>query len=115
SQEDGYIGVDQAMRVKGVEQMYAAGDCVNLSGPKLGHMAVHQAEVAAVNIAAEIKGQAAAASYNHEMMLVIDEGSQESIYLHKGLWDDEPATVKQGRFWSWAKRIHEKYWQAMHS
>ena len=115
SQEDGYIGVDETMRVKGAAQMYAAGDCVNLSGPKLGHMAVQQAEVVAANITAEIRGQPPAASYNHEMMLVIDEGSQESIYLHKGLWDDEPATVKQGRFWSWAKRIHEKYWQAMHS
>jgi len=115
AEKDGYIGVDTGMRVPGFEQLYAAGDCVNLVGPKLGHMAVHQAEVAAANIAAEIKGQTPSAFYNHEIMMVIDEGSRESIYLHKGLWDDEPAKVRQGRFWSWAKRIHEKYWQTVHS
>jgi sulfide:quinone oxidoreductase len=112
---EGYIGVDWAMRVQGVEHMYAIGDCVNFSGPKMGHMAVHQAEVAATNLALEIKGIEPVAVYNHEAMLVIDEGGDESIYLHKGLWFDEPAIVRQGRFWSWAKFIHEKYWLAAHS
>jgi sulfide:quinone oxidoreductase len=113
--DEGYIGVDWAMRVPGVENMYAVGDCVNFSGPKLGHMAVHQAEVAAANVALEIAGLDPVASYNHEMMLVIDEGGGDTIYLHKGLWDDEPAIVRQGRFWSWAKRVHEKYWLARHT
>ncbi len=113
--DEGYLGVDWAMRVQGVEHMYAIGDCVNFSGPKMGHMAVHQAEVAATNLALEIKGIEPVAAYNHEVMLVIDEGGDESIYLHKGLWFDEPAIVRQGRFWSWAKRIHEKYWLATHS
>ncbi|HLE62598.1 MAG TPA: FAD-dependent oxidoreductase, partial [Pyrinomonadaceae bacterium] len=45
--DEGYINVDRAMRVPGVENMYAVGDCVNFGGPKMGHMAVHQAEVAA--------------------------------------------------------------------
>jgi sulfide:quinone oxidoreductase len=113
--DEGYIGVDWAMRVQGVEHMYAIGDCVNFSGPKLGHMTVHQAEIAATNLALELKGIEPVAVYNHEVMLVIDEGGDESIYLHKGLWFDEPAIVRQGRFWSWAKRIHEKYWLATHS
>jgi NADH dehydrogenase FAD-containing subunit len=112
---EGYIGVDWAMRVQGVEKMYAVGDCVNFSGPKLGHMAVHQGEVAATNLALEIKGFEPIAAYNHELLLVIDEGGQDTIYLHKGLWVDEPAIVSQGRFWNWAKRIHEKYWLVRHS
>jgi sulfide:quinone oxidoreductase len=113
--DEGYINVDQAMRVQRVENMYAVGDCVNFRGPKLGHMAVHQAEIAAKNVASQMKGHEPASLYNHEMMLIMDEGGQESIYLHKGLWNDEPAIVRQGRFWTWAKRIHEKYWLAKHS
>lgn len=112
---EGYINVDTSMRVKGLERVYAVGDCVSFCGPKLGHMAVHQAEVAANNIAREINGEAPDAVYDHEMMLVIDEGAGETLYLHKGLWRDERASVRQGRFWSWAKRIHERYWLALHS
>src|SRR5204862_5949540 len=53
---DGYINVDSTMRVKGHERIYAVGDCVNFDGPKMGHVAVRQAEVAATNLAAEIVG-----------------------------------------------------------
>ena len=110
-----YLRVDRSMRVLGVENMYAVGDCVNFEGPKMAHMAVHQAEVAAANLAAEITGHEPTEKYEHEMMLVIDEGGSDSIYLRKGLWDDEPAVVKQNRFWTWAKRVHDKYWIAKHS
>jgi len=115
SDSEGYINVENSMRVKGLDRVYAVGDCVNFSGPKLGHMAVQQAEVAANNLEREIHGKAPDAVYDHEMMLVIDEGAGETIYLHKGLWRDERASVHQGRFWSWAKRIHERYWMALHS
>lgn len=113
--DEGFIGVDRAMRVPGVEKMYAVGDCVNFAGPKMGHMAMHQAEVAAANVALELEGLEPLSAYDHELMLVIDEGGQESIYLQKGLWNSEPATVRQGRFWTWAKRVHDKYWLAKHS
>jgi sulfide:quinone oxidoreductase len=113
--DDGYINVDRAMRVQGVVNMYAVGDCVNFVGPKLGHMAVRQAEVAATNVGLEIAGLEPQPFYNHEIMLVLDEGGGDTIFLHKGLWDNERAIVRQGRFWSWAKQIHEKYWLARHS
>ena len=112
---DGFIRVDKTMRVEGVERMYAAGDAVNFEGPKMGHMAVRQGEVAAANVAAEIEGEAPDAEYDHELMMVIDEGDHDAIYLHQKLWRDEPASVRQGRFWSWAKRIQEKYWQHKHA
>jgi sulfide:quinone oxidoreductase len=112
---DGYIRVDKTMRVHGVEGMYAVGDAVNFEGPKMGHMAVRQGEVAARNIAAEIEGETPDAEYDHEIRLVIDEGGEDAIYLHQKLWADEPASVRQGRFWSWAKRIQEKYWRHQHT
>lgn len=113
--EEGYIGVDWAMRVPGVERMYAVGDCVDFGGPKMGHMAVHQAEVAAANVALEVEGLNPLSTYNHEMMMVIDAGGEDTIYLHQDLWAREPGNVRQGRFWSWAKRVHDRYWMARHS
>lgn len=113
--EEGYLYVDSHMRVMRAERMYAVGDCVGFSGPKMGHMAVRQAEVAAANLTEELEGRVPKAEYNHEMMLVVDEGGGDSIYLHKNLWADDAGSVRQGRFWSWAKRMQEKYWEAQHS
>ena len=111
---NGYVRVDRHMRVTSASHTYAAGDCVNFLGPKMGHMAVLQGMVAAANIAAEIEGQEPVARYNHELMLVIDEGGKDSIYLQKPLWEKADASIKQGRFWGWSKQIHQKYWQKIH-
>jgi sulfide:quinone oxidoreductase len=113
--DEGYIHVDSNMRVIGHERMYAVGDCVAFSGPKMGHMAVRQAEVAAANLAASIEGHPPISRYVHEMQLVIEGIGSDSLYMHKDVWTDEPATVRQGRFWSWAKRVQQKYWETMHS
>lgn len=113
--DEGYIYVEPNMRVIGHDRIYAAGDCVNFAGPKMGHMAVRQGEVAATNLAAEIEGHEPVSHYVHEMRFVIDEIGSESLYLHKPIWSDEPATVRQGRFWSWAKSAQQKYWEVTHS
>jgi len=112
---EGYIDVDWSMRVSDCERMYAVGDCVNFRGPKMAHMAVHQAEVAATNIVLEIRGLEPSAAYNHEMMMIIDEGGAGTIYVEQDLVHGDHATVRQGRFWTWAKWVHDKYWQAQHS
>jgi sulfide:quinone oxidoreductase len=112
---DGYIHVDSNMRVRGHERVYAVGDCVSFSGPKMGHMAVRQGEVAATNLAAEIAGHEPTLEYSHEMRFVIDEAGTDALYLHKDIWTDEPATLRQNRFWSWAKRIQQRYWEVTHS
>ena len=112
--EEGYVRVDGRMRVRSVERMYAVGDCVSQPGPKMGHMAVAQAEVAAANLAAEIEGREPSATYEHEIRMVIDEGGDGSIYFRKGP-GDRHASVRQGRFWGWAKWVQEKYWEGRHS
>ncbi len=112
---NGYVRVDRHMRVTGAQRIYAAGDCVNFLGPKMGHMAVLQGMVAAANMAAEIEGHEPVARYDHELMLVIDEGGKDSIYLQKSLWEEGEANVKQGRFWGWAKQVQQKYWQKIHA
>jgi sulfide:quinone oxidoreductase len=113
--EEDYLLVDRHMRVPGVEHVYAAGDCASFPGPKLGHMAARQAEVAADNLAAEIAGRAPAAVYDHEMMLVIDIGNSDSVFLHKDLWTTKPADIHKSRFWGWAKHKQEAYWKAKHA
>jgi sulfide:quinone oxidoreductase len=113
--EEGYINVDSAMHIAGYPRMYAVGDCTNFNGSKMGHMAVRQAEVAANNLVAEIEGRAPVSHYQHEMRFVINEIGVDSIYLRKDFSVDKPATVRQGRFWSWAKQIHERYWEVSHS
>jgi sulfide:quinone oxidoreductase len=111
----GFIKVESTMRVPDAEGMYAAGDCISFPGPKLGHMAVRQAEVAAENLAAEIDGQAPRSNYDHETMLVIDEGGKDSLFLRQDLWYEESGNVKQGRFWSLAKRLQETFWKRTHA
>lgn len=112
---EGFICTDRTMRVRYTEHMYAVGDCVSFSGPKLGHMAVRQGEVAAANVQAEIDGREPVMRYDHEVMLVIDESGGGSTYVHQDLWSSGEGSVRQGRFWSWAKRVQEIYFQARHS
>ena len=81
----------------------------------MGHTAVRQAEVAAANLAAEIEGHEPVSHYSHELRLVIDAPGGDSLYLRKNIWSDEPETVRQGHFWSWAKRVQQKYWELSHS
>ena len=81
----------------------------------MGHMAVRQGKVAALNLAAEIDGHEPISHYSHEMKFVIDEAGSDGIYLQKDIWKDDPATVRQGRFWSWAKLVQKRYWKASHS
>ena len=113
--DEGYINVDWTMRVTGHERIYAVGDCVNFNGPKMGHMATRQGEVAAMNLAAEIDGHEPVSHYSHELKLVIDEAGNDSIYLQKDIWKESPASIKRGRFWSWAKHAQKEYWQLLHA
>ncbi|HKP45301.1 MAG TPA: FAD-dependent oxidoreductase [Pyrinomonadaceae bacterium] len=113
--DEGYVKVDSTMRATGADRTYAVGDCVSFAGPKMGHMAVRQAEVAAENLDAEIHGKALPANYDHELMLVVDAGGNESVFVQKDLWNDQEPTVQQSRFWGWAKHKQEQYWKAQHS
>ena len=112
--ETGFVRVDRQMRVRGARNVYAAGDCVSLIGPKMGHLAVLQGEVAAANLVAELSGREPEARYEHELTLIINEEAEDSLFLHKELWTGHLATIRQGRFWSWAKQVHTNYWARAH-
>jgi sulfide:quinone oxidoreductase len=115
SDDAGYARVNGKMQVNGLQRTYAVGDIVAFSGPKFGHMAIRQARVAADNILAEIKGEEPSAEYYHEIDTIIDAGGADSIHLHYGIWDDKVFSLEQGKFWGWAKNIHDRLWQAHHN
>ena len=113
--ESDFIRVDGLMRIHDLPKAYAVGDIVAFSGPKLAHMAVRQAEVAAANLAAELNGEQPSMEYYHEIATIIDSGGSDSIYLHYGIWDDALYRLKKGLFWGLAKDAHDKLWRARHS
>jgi sulfide:quinone oxidoreductase len=113
--DSGFIKVDGMMRVRGLEKTYAVGDIAAFSGPKFAYMAVRQAHYAADNLLAEIQGQEPYEEYYHEINAIIDAGGADSIHLHYGIWDDVNFALQQGRFWGFAKTIHDKAWRAKHS
>jgi sulfide:quinone oxidoreductase len=112
---ENFIRVNTLMQVTSAEHLYAVGDCVNLPGPKLGHMAVLQGEIAAANLVAELNGYSPSTRYDHDLLLVIDEGGEDSLFIQKELWERHRAHVSQGLFWSWAKEVNRRHWQKMHS
>lgn len=110
-----FVRVDGQLRVHELKKTYAVGDIVAFSGPKLAHMAVRQAEVAAANIESELNAQQPEKEYYHEIATIIDAGGPDSIFLHYGIWDNERFSVKKGRFWGWAKEMHDNLWKARHN
>lgn len=114
SDDAAYVKVNGLMQIYGLEKTYAAGDIAAFSGPKLAHMAVQQAKVAAANIISEINGEAPDAEYYHEIATIIDQGGADSIYLHYGIWDETLYKLQTGTLWSWIKNIHDKFWQTVH-
>jgi sulfide:quinone oxidoreductase len=111
----GFLQVDDCMRSPQFESIYAVGDAANLPGPKLASMAVLQAEVAAANLISHLAGRLPEARYDHQLSLVIDEGGGDSIFFQQDLLQDADGHIRHGRFWAWAKQVHEKYWTRMHS
>lgn len=109
-----FVEVDEYMRVEGMKNAYAVGDIVSYGGPKLAHVAVGQARIAAENIKSEIEGREPDKMYYHEISTIIDQGGSDSIYLKYGFWDDSIYRLKSGNLWGMVKRFHDKLWRRRH-
>ncbi len=108
-----FVQVDNFLRVRDLEKIYAVGDIASFTGPKLAFMAVRQAQVAAANIASEIQGGIARKIYNHDIAVIIDEGGDDAIFLHYGIWDDTLHGLKTGKMWSRMKNKHNQLWEVV--
>jgi sulfide:quinone oxidoreductase len=72
----GFVQADRRARVEGVERVYVAGDAGSYPGPdwmpKQAHMADLQAEAAAKNLVAELRGEVPTATFRVELVCIVD-------------------------------------------
>lgn len=108
-----FIKVDNFMRVQDLENTYAVGDIAAYPGPKLAFMAVRQAQVAAENIITEMRGGLPTKIYHHDIAAIIDEGGEDSIFLHYGIWDKTLYGLKVGKMWSRMKSTNNQLFTVM--
>jgi sulfide:quinone oxidoreductase len=106
-----FFVVDNLLRVPGLDKVYAVGDIAAFPGPKLAFMAMRQAQVAAENLVAELRGGVPQKIYYHDLALIIDEGGEEGIFLHYGIWDETLHGLKEGKMWSRMKNEHNQLWE----
>jgi NADH dehydrogenase FAD-containing subunit len=107
--ENGFLPVNEFMRVKGFDRIYAAGDVVALPGPKFGYMAIRQGKVAANNIVAEIAREVPTSVYMHDLEWVIGEKHTHPVLFHYGFWDETLADFDPQAFFGMARQLRERY------
>jgi sulfide:quinone oxidoreductase len=117
----GWVGVDRATLATKFPGVYAVGDITGIPLaigkplPKAGVLAHGQAEVVARNIAAEIRGERARASFTGHGACFVEIGDGRAGY-GSGNFYAEPAPQLRlrppGRLLHWGKVIYEKFWLA---
>lgn len=123
--EAGWIPVDAGTLTTRTEGVYALGDVtvIPLPGrfqpdaaltlPKAGVFAHRQAEVVAVNLAAEILGRAERRAFDGLGGCFVELGDGRADYGAGNFYHPEaPAVTLRAptRYWHWAKVLVEKYW-----
>lgn len=105
----GLVQADQHCKVAGFDKVYVAGDSGSFPGPdwmpKQAHMADLQAEAAAKNLLAEIKGQPDNHTFKIELICIVD--SNEKGMLIKRT-ESGSTLLPNLRMFHWAKRGFEK-------
>ncbi|MDG6925756.1 MAG: FAD-dependent oxidoreductase [Nitrososphaerota archaeon] len=97
--EKGFVPTDSTMRHLSHQNIFAAGDATSLSMPKLGHIAIMQADIAAASLVRDLTGEGEIPAFQPEIFCVMNRGGTEatlilSDYLFGGKTDlalDGPA------------------------
>jgi len=79
--EAGFLAVDQTMTFLDDPRIVGAGDATALSMPKLGHIAIHQADLAAATLRAQITGNGETPSYHPEVFCIMNRGGAEATLI----------------------------------
>lgn len=79
--EQGFIPTDRTMRHLDFENIYAAGDGAALAMPKLGHIAVHQADIASAALHKAITGRGDVPDYSPEIFCIANRGGTEATAI----------------------------------
>jgi len=107
--EDGFINVDEHLRVKNVSGLYAAGDVISLDGPRFGYMALRQGKIAGRNLLRASRGEAPAEAYEHSIAWAIGEKYTGPVFFHYGFWDESLDDFDEGVLFGLVRPIRKKY------
>ncbi|OLZ09216.1 NAD(P)/FAD-dependent oxidoreductase [Sulfobacillus thermosulfidooxidans] len=101
----GWLETEKDMQSIHYPDIYVVGSAVAFEGPKQGHTAMLQAEVAAYNIAQDLESATPKhREYDHEMSCVLDLGDGQGLFVRQSLWSKEHQVVRVGREWPLAKK-----------
>lgn len=123
----GFIPVDDNMRHKKYKNIFTVGVAVAIAPPeqtpiptgvpKTGFMTVKMAKTAAYSIAAEISGNTAPASYEMDVLCLMDMGNTAALMRAKPLLPPrQESALKEGIAFKWGKIAFERYflWKIKH-
>ncbi|MCF6282767.1 MAG: FAD-dependent oxidoreductase [Candidatus Polarisedimenticolaceae bacterium] len=106
--EGGLILANQNCRVTRMECVYVAGDSGSFPGPdwmpKQAHMANLQAEVAAANLLAELKGDTPVKTFKTELICIIDSQTSGILVART---QNFSLVLSEMRLFHWLKRLYE--------
>jgi len=80
--EQGFVPTDAAMRHLDLDHVYAAGDGASLSMPKLGHIAVMEADIAAAAIRHDLTGEGDVPPHRPEVFCIANRGGSEATLIY---------------------------------
>lgn len=80
--EAGFIPTDKTMKHLDYEGIYAIGDINALAQPKLGHIAVHQADIAVSAILKEIEGKGAVIKFEPSVFCIMNMGGSDATLIY---------------------------------
>ncbi len=80
--DKGYIPTDKTMKHLDYDNIYAVGDINALSQPKLGHIAVHQADIAVSSIMKDLTGKGEIIPYRPSVFCIMNMGGAEAALIY---------------------------------
>ncbi|MDG6917995.1 MAG: FAD-dependent oxidoreductase [Nitrososphaerota archaeon] len=79
--EKGFIPTDRSMRHLDHANIYAVGNATSLSMPKIGHIAILQADIAAASIIREVTGHGEIPEFKPEIFCVMNMGGTDATLI----------------------------------
>ncbi len=80
--EAGFIPTDKTMKHLDYDNVYAVGDINALAQPKLGHIAIHQADIAVSAIVKEITGQGEVIAFEPNVFCIMNMGGTDATLIY---------------------------------
>jgi sulfide:quinone oxidoreductase len=80
--EEGFIPTDKTMKHLDFDNIYAVGDINALAQPKLGHIAIHQADIATSAIIKKVTGEGEIIKFNPSVFCIMIMGGSEATLIY---------------------------------